>query len=46
LAIGLSRDEASSTIRIGVGRFNTEEEMDEAADTIVKAVERLARMRV
>jgi cysteine desulfurase len=45
LAIGLDRDAASSTIRIGVGRFNTEEEMEMAAGAIVGAVERLARMR-
>jgi cysteine desulfurase len=46
LAIGLSRDMASSTIRIGVGRFNTEEEMDRAAGVIVETFERLARMRI
>jgi cysteine sulfinate desulfinase/cysteine desulfurase-like protein len=46
LAIGLSRDMASSTIRIGVGRFNTEEEMERAAGIIARTVERLARMRV
>ena len=45
LAIGLDREAAGSTIRIGVGRFNTEEEIDRAAGVIVGAVERLARMR-
>ncbi len=46
LAIGLSREEAYATIRIGVGRFNTEEEINHAANSISKASERLARMRV
>ena len=46
LAIGLRRDEASSTIRIGVGRFNTEDEIDRAADAIAGAVERLSQNRV
>ncbi len=46
LATGLSREEAYATIRIGVGRFNTEEEMDRAAESILRASERLARMRV
>jgi cysteine desulfurase len=45
-AIGLSRKDASSTIRIGVGRFNTAEEMERAAGVIARTVERLARMRV
>ena len=46
LATGLSREEAYATVRIGVGRFNTEEEMDRAAEAILRASERLARMRV
>jgi cysteine sulfinate desulfinase/cysteine desulfurase-like protein len=46
LAIGLDREDASSTIRIGVGRFNTEKEMDEAAGSIVESLEPLARMQV
>ena len=46
LSIGLNREEASGTIRIGVGRYNTEEEMSRAADSIAEAFERLARMRV
>jgi cysteine desulfurase len=46
LATGLSREDASSTVRIGVGRFNTEEEMDLAAESLSGAFERLARMRV
>lgn len=46
LAMGLTRDEANSTIRIGVGRFNTEGEIDQAAGVIADAVERLTHMRV
>lgn len=42
LAIGLSRANAYSTIRIGVGRFNNEEEIAQATDDIHRAWERLA----
>jgi cysteine desulfurase len=46
LGLGIGRDEASSTIRVGVGRFNTEEEIDKAVRSMVVAFERLARIRV
>ncbi len=46
LAIGLRREDAGSTIRIGVGRFNNEEEVSLAADSILKALGRLSRLRV
>lgn len=46
LAIGLSREDAGSTIRIGVGRFNNEEEVSVAVDSILKALGRLSRLRV
>lgn len=46
LAIGLGREEASSTVRVGVGRFNTEGEIDKAVRFMVVAFERLARMRI
>ena len=41
LAIGLDEEEAHSTIRIGMGRFNTDQEIDKATDIIVNAVKRL-----
>ena len=42
-ALGLDDRAARSSIRIGVGRFSTEAEMDVAADIIAKAVNRLRR---
>ena len=41
LAIGLTPEQALSTIRITLDEFNTEEEIDEAADIIIKLVERI-----
>lgn len=41
-AIGLSREEADATIRIGLGRFTTREEIETAAQLIPVAWERLA----
>lgn len=41
LAIGLSPEQALSTIRITLDEFNTEEEIDVAADIITKLVERI-----
>lgn len=46
LAIGLDRKEARSTIRVGVGRFTTEENVSQATDSISNAFDRLLRMRV
>lgn len=45
LAIGLSRQEAYSTIRIGLGRFTTEAEIGQAATQISEAVERLKSLQ-
>jgi len=42
LAIGLSREEAECTIRVGIGRFNIEEGMVKAANDILQAVDRLS----
>ena len=40
-ALGLGDDLAHSSIRFGLGRFNTEEEVDYVADLVIKNVERL-----
>ncbi|MEQ8766169.1 MAG: aminotransferase class V-fold PLP-dependent enzyme [Planctomycetota bacterium] len=37
-ALGLSKEEADWTIRFGLGRFTTEEDVDQAAAAIVEAV--------
>ena len=46
LAIGLEREEASGTVRIAVGRFNSEDEIDRTANIIAGAIERLSHSRV
>ncbi len=43
-AIGLDDELARSTIRIGLGRFNTEEEVEYAGRKIVEAVHRLREL--
>jgi cysteine desulfurase len=40
-ALGLSCDEARSSIRLSLGRYNTEADVDEALDVIPRVVERL-----
>jgi cysteine desulfurase len=40
-ALGAGDDLAHSSIRFGLGRFNTEEEVDYVVDLVVKSVERL-----
>jgi len=40
-AIGVSDDLAHSTIRFGIGRFNTDAEIDYVADRVVETVQRL-----
>ena len=43
-AIGVEEDLAHTSLRIGFGRFTTEEEVDYAVDLIVKQVSRLREM--
>ncbi len=43
-AMGLDEDLAHSSIRFGIGRFNTEEEVDYVADRVATEVERLRVM--
>jgi cysteine desulfurase len=45
LAIGLSREQAYSTIRVGLGRFTTEGEVIQATSVIAQAAERLRAMQ-
>ncbi|MBA4104905.1 MAG: IscS subfamily cysteine desulfurase [Pirellula sp.] len=45
LALGLSEDLARSTLRFGLGRFNTAAEVEIAAETVAAAVERLRGLR-
>jgi cysteine desulfurase len=44
LALGLSEDLARSTLRFGLGRFNTLGEIDAAADIVADAVARLRKL--
>jgi cysteine desulfurase len=43
-AMDVGEDLAHSSIRFGIGRFTTREEVDYAADSLVKAVRRLREM--
>jgi cysteine desulfurase len=43
-ALGIGEDLAHTSIRFGVGRFNTEEEVDYVIDLVVKSVERLREL--
>ena len=40
-AIGMNREEADSTLRIGLGRFNTREEIEKAVSIIIQTVEKV-----
>jgi cysteine desulfurase len=43
-ALGLGDDQAHSSIRFGIGRFNTQEEVDFVADLVVEKVEKLRKL--
>ncbi len=44
-ALGLSDDLSRASLRFGLGRFNTDEEIEFAIDTVAAAVERLRKLR-
>lgn len=44
-ALGLSEDDTRSSLRFGIGRFNTQEEIDRAAQTVAAAVTRLRQFK-
>jgi cysteine desulfurase len=46
LALGLSEEQAHNAIRIGCGRFNTDEEIQIATDEILNALESLEKIRI
>jgi cysteine desulfurase len=43
-ALGVDEELAHSSIRFGLGKFNTEEEVDFVADLVIRNVERLRDM--
>jgi len=43
-SIGVSEDLARSSVRFGLGRFNTEEEIDSVARRVIESVTRLRRL--
>ena len=45
LALGLEEEETHSAIRIGCGRFNTDEEIDIATDEIFSCVKNLEKIK-
>jgi cysteine desulfurase len=46
LALGLDEDAARSSLRFGLGRFNTEGEVDAAATTVIRAVRDLRKLAI
>lgn len=44
-ALGLTAEEARSSVRFGLGRFTTQEEVDYAAGRIVEVVQRLRKLQ-
>jgi cysteine desulfurase len=46
LALGLSEDQSHYAIRIGCGRFNTDEDIETAVDEISNALKHLSRIHM
>ena len=46
LALGLSKNEAYSSLRFGIGRFNTKEDIDIASESINRCMKKLRKMSV
>ena len=44
MAIGLSHEVSHGSLRVSLGRFNTEEEVDYIIETLPKVVEKLRSM--
>ena len=44
-ALGLSNEMAEASLRIGRGRFNTDEELDLATDSLIEAVVKVRKGR-
>jgi len=40
-ALGIGEQAARSSVRFGLGRFNTEDEVDDAASQVIEAVRKL-----
>ena len=45
-ALGLTDEQANSTLRFGIGRFNTEAEIDYAAERVIDTVKKLRELSV
>lgn len=45
-SIGLSDDESKSSIRIGIGRFNTQEEIDYASERLIEEITKLRSKKI
>src|SRR5690606_17941904 len=43
-AMGVDEELAHSSIRFGIGKFNTDEEIDYVADLVIRSVQRLREM--
>ncbi len=46
LALGLNKEQAHASIRFGIGRFNTEAEIEYTIEKVVKTVNRIRKVAV